>query len=89
MVVDANGKILARRARDEGEGVVMAEIELPTQPRPLEPIPERFWIPEQLSEASKESWERWLASGTHYYEAVTLPFLDTGEVNEYIPEYMM
>lgn len=43
-IVDARGNILARMAREEGDGVVTAEIE-PGRLVPLDPIPESFWIP--------------------------------------------
>jgi len=89
MVVDAAGKVLARRAGDEGAGVVFAEISLPQKASPSRPIPERFWTPEEMPEPWKESWKRWLATGSHYYRTVTKPYLATGVINEYVPEYLL
>lgn len=83
MIVDAQGKVLARRALDEGEGVVIAEIEVTDKPAPGEPIPESFWIPEEMPNAWKESWESWLDTGSDYYDKVTEPYLATGVINEY------
>lgn len=52
------------------------------------PIPEAFWMPPQMPQARKDSWERWLVSGADYYAAVTKPYLRTGELNEYVPKYL-
>lgn len=89
MVVDAQGNILARRAAADGAGVVTAEISLPKQPLPSESIPDSFWIPEEMPKPWKESWKRWFDTGSHYYQTVTKPYLDTGAINEYVPKYML
>lgn len=89
MVVDAGGKVLGRRAVGEGAGVVSAEIVLPQHSFPSEPIPENFWIPEEMPTPWKESWKRWLDTGFHYYQTVTRPYLETGDINAYVPEYML
>ena len=88
MIVDAHGKVLARRARDAGEGVVMAEVALSDKPVPSEPIPESFWIPREMPDEWKESWERWFDAGADYYDMVTAPYLETGVINEYTPRYL-
>jgi len=88
MIVDGAGNVLARRAESEGEGVVVAEITLPGQARGTESIPTRFWIPDEMPEPWKESWVRWFGKGEHYYRSVTKPFLETGEIMEYEPEYL-
>ncbi len=44
-VVDASGNILARRRRTEGEGFVIADMHIEEAESPLEPVPDRFWIP--------------------------------------------
>lgn len=88
MIVAADGQVLARRRGNEGAGLIVAEITLP-QPLPSrERIPPRFWLPAEMPQAWKDSWSRWFRRGGDYYEQVTLPFLKSGEVNEYIPEYM-
>ncbi len=88
VIVDAGGNILGRRSMAEGAGTVIAEINLPHEPIPSAPIPDTFWIPRDMPEPWKESWERWFATGSHYYQTVTKPYLDTGIINEYIPKYM-
>ena len=88
MIVNADGKVLARRAQDAGEGVVVAEVMLPVKPVPGEPIPESFWMPKEMPEGWKESWERWFDAGADYYDMVTIPYLETGVINEYTPRYL-
>lgn len=89
MIVDASGNIISRRGAAEGAGVVVADIRLPTEVVPSLPIPENFWMPEEMPEPWKESWKRWLNTGARYYETVTRPYLKTGEINEYVPEYLL
>jgi hypothetical protein len=36
----------------------------------------------------KESWERWFDAGADYYAMVTVPYLETGVINEYEPKYL-
>jgi len=42
-VVDAHGRVLARRRREEGSGFVVADVD-PHRVAPDEPVPERFWL---------------------------------------------
>jgi predicted amidohydrolase len=42
-IVDAHGRVLARRRREEGSGVVVADVD-PRRVAPAEPVPERFWL---------------------------------------------
>jgi predicted amidohydrolase len=88
MIVDAKGRILARRSLEAGAGVVVADIELPAKASPVDPVPDDFWIPPEMPEAWKSSWERWLKRGAHYYREVTLPYLEMGEIRECLPEYL-
>jgi predicted amidohydrolase len=88
MIVDAKGKVLARRAQREGEGVVIARVALPEQPTPSAPIPKSFWTPKQMPEDWKSSFERWRNKGADYYKLVTEPYLKTGKIPEYVPEFM-
>ncbi|MGH2923135.1 MAG: carbon-nitrogen hydrolase family protein [Solirubrobacterales bacterium] len=43
IVADADGRVLARRDRDEGEGIAIAEVE-PGRRTPLREPPDRFWL---------------------------------------------
>jgi predicted amidohydrolase len=88
MIVDAQGRILARMAQSEGAGVAVAEIDLPNRGVPIDPIPQDFWVPPEMPAAWKESWLRWLTNGASYYRKVTLPYLQTGGIKEYSPEYL-
>jgi predicted amidohydrolase len=88
-VVDAAGEILSSMEASKGAGIVLAEVDLPENPIPLKPIPGDFWIPQQMPQPWKDSWIRWLDSGAHYYQEVMKPFLRTGEIREYIPEYLL
>jgi predicted amidohydrolase len=88
MIVDASGQVLARLTKGDEAGVVTAELKLNGKPVPIEPIPDRFWIPKEMPKEWKESWERWFDKGEDYYAMVTEPYLNTGELNEYVPIYM-
>lgn len=43
-IVERDGTILARLTYEDGEGHISAEVSL-AEPEPLDPVPERFWIP--------------------------------------------
>lgn len=88
MIVDAHGKVLTRRSRNSGEGVVTAKVELASKPRPSQSIPGRFWTPDEMPEDWKASWKRWQVNGADYYQMVTMPYLETGNIPEYIPIYL-
>lgn len=88
MIVDAKGKVLAKRSLADGAGVVTASIEIPETPLPTKSIPTRFWMPEEMPEEWKLSWQRWFDSGSDYYDMVTANYLKTGEIIEYEPPYM-
>jgi hypothetical protein len=36
----------------------------------------------------KDAWHRWFPRGEDYYKTVTLPYVETGELEEYIPPYL-
>jgi hypothetical protein len=88
MITDAAGEVLARRGREDGAGVVAAEVRLPARPLASEDIPDSFWLPEQMPQEWIDSWHRWFARGEDYYQTVTLPYLATGEIDDYVPPYM-
>jgi len=67
---------------EDGAGVITADISIPDDPAPSEPIPERFWLPEQMLQEWKDAWDRWFPRGEDYYRTVTLPYLATGEIEE-------
>lgn len=71
-IVDGQGKILARRTYEEGEGIVLAEVKIGQVPEARLPIPERFWIPDH-PKIILQSWEEQNKFGRDYYNRVTLP----------------
>jgi len=88
MVVDADGTVLARRSAAEGAGLAVADVILPREPKATLQIPESFWIPDGMPAPWKDSWRRWLTLGADYYETVTRPYVRTGQIAEFIPEYL-
>lgn len=87
VIVAAGGEVLARRAAQQGAGIVVADIVVPGKPRVTEDIPHAFWTPEQMPQPWKEAWQRWFDRGNRYYQTVTRPFIETGIINEYQSEF--
>jgi predicted amidohydrolase len=87
-ICDAGGQVLGRRSLQQGAGVVVADIEMPEKPVSTEAIPERFWMPDEMPQEWQDSWERWFTRGRDYYETVTLPYLASGEIEEYVPPFL-
>jgi len=67
-VVAADGTVLARRAREEGEGIAVARLTL-APAAPAETLPDRFWIPE-LPLVARAVWRYQNAHGTRAYQRV-------------------
>ena len=86
-IIDAQGRVLARREGRAGEGVITAEITI-DQPSPTSPIPQEFWTPKEMPQEWKDSFNRWLVKGPDYFALVTQIYLQTGVVPEYTPEYL-
>lgn len=61
----------------------------PCRPVPAKSIPGTFWTPPGMPVATKASWPSWLDSGSRDYRIVTLPFVETGSIDEYIPDDRM
>lgn len=64
-IVDGAGTVLARMAQSDGEGHIMADIEIGRRP-PSEDIPERFWIPD-LPAPIRFAWWYQNLHGKWYY----------------------
>lgn len=73
-IVDHNGSILARMTRDEGEGFITADIRIPEQKKPSEPIPSGFWIPD-LPVRYRLVWAVQNLHGRFYYRRKTQPMV--------------
>ena len=52
-IVDGNGKILTRMKREDGEGFIIADIDIKKKWKPSETIPDRFWIPDMPPELNQ------------------------------------
>jgi len=72
-IVDGSGQVLARMTREDGEGIVVAEITPGPVGVPQERVPERFWIPE-LWEPLLRAWERENTLGHEYYHRTARDF---------------
>lgn len=68
-IVDGDGKILSRMKRGDGEGFIMAEIDLDKKCAPSEAIPESFWIPD-LPLPIRTVWAYQNLHGKLYYRSV-------------------
>jgi predicted amidohydrolase len=73
-IVDGAGNILAQRSREEGEGVITADISLGPRAGEPEPIPDRYWIAE-FPGSVYQRWESALKTGHEYYLSTTLPHI--------------
>jgi predicted amidohydrolase len=73
-IVDGSGEILARLSREDGEGIVTADVTMGPAPGELPPIPDRLWIPEMPDRETRE-WRAQLKSGHDFYLSSTLPVL--------------
>jgi hypothetical protein len=70
-VCDAAGNVLARRARGEGEGFVVADVEVGRAAAPG-PAPEGFWI-QELDPVSKFGWHVQGWHGRRWYRRHVAP----------------
>lgn len=70
-VVDGHGRVLARRAWSEGEGVVAAEVEVGAVEPSLSP-PARFWL-HRRGAVAVTAWEMQRAHGRRWYARNVAP----------------
>ncbi len=71
-IIDGRGQVLARMGYEDGKGVIVAEVMPGRVAGPLQPIPDRFWIPE-MPQPMLDAWERQGRQGAAYYRDVTVP----------------
>lgn len=64
-ICDRDGTILARLSLEDGEGHVAGDVEL-GPPRPVDEIPDRYWIP-RLTPATQAAWHSMTAHGALAY----------------------
>ena len=72
-IVDGYGHALARMSREDGEGVIVADIAPGVVKGTRLLIPDGFWIPE-MSPSLLDAWETQNQHGQAYYQQVTLPY---------------
>jgi len=68
-IIDGSGKIVKRMKFEDGEGVICTELEIGRR-TPLEPIPDRFWIP-KFHPFVIFIWHYKNFHGKRYYRKVT------------------
>ena len=66
-VCDRDGKVLARLALEDGEGHASADVDLRPAPTPLDPIRERYWIPD-FTLTTHAAWHAMNAHGALSYK---------------------
>jgi predicted amidohydrolase len=67
LITDAEGRVLARRHRDDGEGLVIAEVD-PGRREPLRRPPDRFWLHDRGAVAAL-AWTYQRLHGRPWYAA--------------------
>src|SRR4051794_9536847 len=73
-IVDGHGKVLARLAYEDGEGIVTADIAPGRVEGDLAPIPEDFWTVE-IPAKTLERWDTFNELGRSYYASTFRPLL--------------
>ncbi len=68
-IVDATGIVLGHLSREDGEGIIVADIDIASKPEPLDPVPGRFWVPE-LPWQLRFAWRYKNWHGRRYYRKV-------------------
>jgi len=76
-ITDGSGRVLARMACEDGEGIITAEITPGRVSGVAEPIPEGFWTGE-LPPMAVKAWERLNRLGQQYYAETVRPLLGGG-----------
>jgi predicted amidohydrolase len=66
VIADADGRVLARRDRDEGEGFAIADV-TPGRRRALDEVPGRFWL-HSRGPAAATAWTVQRLHGRRWYE---------------------
>ena len=74
-IVDGHGKVLARLAYEDGEGVVSADITPGRVEGDLAPIPQGFWTVE-LPATTLQAWDHFNRLGRDYYATKVRPLLE-------------
>ena len=81
MITDSSGVVLARMSRKEGNGFVIADIDMSRKTEPSMPVPESFWIP-KLPIQIRAAWGYQNMHGKAYYRLVTRRLIRRGRLNQ-------
>ena len=76
-IVNPSGKVLERLAREDGEGVICAEITPQSDPVGDLPTPDSFWTVE-LPSSTQKAWDAVNRFGREYYTSTFRPLLERG-----------
>ena len=71
-IVDGHGKVLAHMSYEDGEGVVLAEVEPQQVKGSLTEIPDTFWL-QSMPVGALKAWEYLNPIGKDYYQNVFRP----------------
>jgi N-carbamoylputrescine amidase len=77
-IVNARGEILACMPHEDGEGVIIADLDLSKPTEASEPVPDTFWIPEDFPEVWNKAWRRALSKDHRapmHYARTTKPYI--------------
>jgi len=74
-IADGSGRVLARMAYEDGEGVIIADITPGRVAGAPEPIPDGFWT-RDLPPGAIKAWEYLNPLGREYYAATVRPLLE-------------
>ncbi len=69
--INADGQVIARRRFDEGESLLISDIELNQSTK--KDYPDKFWIPD-LPDSYLQAWETLNPKGEDYYKDIALPY---------------
>ena len=67
---DAQGNVLDHLTKDDGEGVITAEISIDRESKPSMEIPDDYWI-HNMPKAFISEWKKLNKFGEEYYKNIT------------------
>ena len=74
MIVDSTGNVIENLTREDGEGIITADINLDVVHDPSTQISDEYWIP-KMPKAFIAEWDRLNTFGKEYYQKSTRKFL--------------
>ena len=80
-IIDRDGEVIARRSFDDGEGIVICDLNLQHMSPAAEYFPERYWIPD-LPESYRNAWDTVNPRAKEYYEQVARLYYHSQQTRE-------